>query len=126
MVDCCVATLEELHEVADYFWWFQRFILASPFVLLIPDFDPTSPPSDLLQLGLQKCGEMGVSKAMNVMHKNKSLPDFVDAVKGLGTAKYYVMTQLAMAHYMQHRRKDVEMANFWQNLAQTYTEAFTK
>lgn len=126
MIDCCVAKLEEMHDVADYFWWFQRFFMASPFILLVPDFDPTSSATGLLKTGLQKCGEMGVSKAITLVNNNKSLPDFVDAVKGLDSAKYYVLTQLAMGHHNQHLFKEKKMQGFWKNLAQTYTEAFTK
>lgn len=126
MINCCLLKLEELHDVADYFWWFQRFFMASPFILLVPDFDPTSSATGLLQTGLQKCGEMGVSKAITLVNKNKSPPDFVDAVKGIITAKYYVMTQLAMGHHNHHLFRNKEMQGFWVNLAQTYTEAFTR
>jgi hypothetical protein len=126
MIDCCVAKLGEMHDIADYYWWFQRFMMASPFILLIPDFDPTSGASDLLQTGLQKCGEMAVSKALNHVHKNKSLPDFVDAVKGLSTAKFYQMSQIAAAHAVRHTPREMDMANFWHNLGRVYTEAFTK
>lgn len=126
MIDCCVEKLKEMHEVTDYFWWFQRFVLASPFILLVPDFDPTSSATGLLQTGLQKSGEMGVSKAITSVNQNKSLPDFVDAVKAIGKIQNGVLAQLAMGHGTNHIFRDKEMAGFWHNLAQTYTETFAR
>lgn len=124
MIDCCVAKLEEMHDVANYFWWFQRFIMASPFILIIPDLDPTSGTNDLLQTGLQKSGEMAYSMASNVVYKNKKLPDFVDAVKAIGKISYDRLRLMATSHATLHITKDKDISNFWFNMAQAYNDAF--
>lgn len=124
MIDCCVAKLEEMHGITDYFWWFQRFIMASPFILIIPDLDPTSGTNDLLQTGLQKSGEMAYSLASNVVYKNKTLPDFVDAVKAIGKMNYDRLRLVAMAHSTHHITGDKAIANFWFNMSQAYNDAF--
>jgi hypothetical protein len=124
MIDCCVAKLEEMHKVANYFWWFQQFIMASPFILIIPDLDPTSGTNDLLQTGLQKSGEMAYSMASNVVYKNKQLPDFVDAVKAIGKISYDQLRTAAFSHGTLHITKDRDIANFWFNMSQAYNDAF--
>lgn len=124
MDDCCVETLKEIHDVADYVWWFQRYILASPFVLIIPDFDPTAGARDLIQTGTQKAGEMVVGKALNVMMENKSLPDFVDTVKNLGKIAVGKQMQMANYHELRHAGKDPAEAQFWRQMGQTYNDAF--
>jgi len=125
MIDCCVAKLEEMHGIANYFWWFQRFILASPFILIIPDLDPTSGTGDLLQTGLQKSGEMAYTMASNVVYKNKSLPDFVDAVKNIGRLSYGQLRDAATSHGTLHITKDKSITNFWFNMARAYDDAFS-
>ena len=124
MIDCCVNKLEEMHGIANYFWWFQRFILASPFVLIIPDFDPTSETNDLLQSGIQKGVELGYSMASNIVYKNKQLPDFVDAVKAIGRISYGQLRDLATSHATLHITKDKSIANFWFNMSRAYDDAF--
>lgn len=124
MIDCCVAQLKEVHDVADYTWWFQRFILASPFVLLIPDFDPTAGTSGLLQTGLQKAGEMGVSMAITMVQKNQKMPDFVDTVKNLGKIAVGTQMNLCYHHMLRHTGKQADIAAFWTKLGDTYKNAF--
>lgn len=124
MNDCCVEQLKQVHEVADYTWWFQRFILASPFVLLISDFDPSAGTGDLLQTGLQKVGEMGVSTAIGLVQKNKKMPDFVDTVKNLGKIAVSKQMQLCHYHMLRHSGKETEIAAFWAKLGETYKQAF--
>ena len=115
-----------LNDITDYFWWFQRFILASPFILLIPDFDPTSGTNDLIQTGLQKSGELAYSMATNTVYKNKTLPDFADAVKAIGKMNYDRLRLAAQAHAMHHSHsmKEKDIANFWHNMGQAYNDAF--
>jgi hypothetical protein len=124
MIDCCVEQLKEVHEVADYTWWFQRFVLASPFVLLIPDFDPTAGTSDLLQTGVQKAGEMAFSTASAMVIKNQNMPDFVDTVKNLGKIAVGKQMQLCQYHMLRHTGREPEIAAFWNKLGETYKHAF--
>ena len=126
MDNCCVETVKKMHDITDYFWWFQRFILASPFILLIPDFDPTAGTRDLVQTGLQKSGELAYSMASNVVYKNKTLPDFADAVKAIGKMNYDRLRLEAQAHAMRHSHgmKEKHIANFWHNMGQAYNDAF--
>lgn len=126
MIDCCVKKMEELHDVTNYLWWFQRFIMASPFILLIPDFDPTAGANDLLQTGLQKSAEMAYSKAFTAVHKNKSLPDFVDAVKAIGKFNYDRLRLLAFQHGNHHLPREKDIANYWHTLSGVYNDAFYK
>ncbi len=114
-----------MHGLADYFWWFQRFVAASPFVLIIPDLDPTSGSRDLLQTGLQKSGEMAYSMASNTVYKNKTLPDFVDAVRNIGRISYGQLRDTATSHATLHITKDKSIANFWMNMARAYDDAFS-
>lgn len=127
MIDCCVKQLEYMHGIADYFWWFQRFLAATPFILIIPELDPTAGSKDLLQTGLQKSGEMAYSLASNKVYKNKSLPDFVDAVKAIGRISYGQLRDAAASHGTSHAfsMKEREIMNFWMNLAMAYDEAFS-
>lgn len=124
MIDCCVAKLEEMHGITDYLWWFQRFIMASPFILIIPDLDPTAGANDLLQTGMQKGAELGYSMASNIVYKNKALPDFVDAVKAIGKINYDRLRLVAFAHGNSHLLKEKDIANFWHNMSGAYFEAF--
>jgi hypothetical protein len=116
--------VEEMHGIANYFWWFQRFILASPFVLIIPEFDPTSETNDLLQSGIQKGVELGYSMASNIVYKNKQLPDFADAVKAIGKISYDRLRLMATSHATLHLPKEKDIANFWMNMATAYNDAF--
>jgi hypothetical protein len=93
-------------------------------VLIIPDFDPTSGVNDLVQTGTQKALEMGVSKAINVVHHNKSLPDFADTVKNLGKISAGKQMQFAQMHMLQHTGKEPEFAAFWNAIQQAYSDAF--
>ncbi|HUF03759.1 MAG TPA: hypothetical protein VMM38_06245 [Aridibacter sp.] len=124
MDDCCVDTLKEIHDVAEYVWRFQRFVPASPFVLIIPEFDPTADAKDLVWTGTQKAGEMLVSKALNVMMENMSLPDLLDTVKNLGKIAVGKQMQLANYHELRHAGKDPAEAAFWRQMGQTYKDAF--
>lgn len=125
MNDCCVENLKKMHAKADYFWWFQRFVAASPFVLIIPDFDPTSGLEDLLQTGTQKSIEIGYGLASNAVYKNQSLPDFADAVKAIGKISYNELRRDAQAHAVRHTPKELDIANFWTKMAIAYDKAFS-
>jgi hypothetical protein len=124
MIDCCLAKLEEMHGITNYFWWFQRFIMASPFILIIPDLDPTAETNDLIQSGIQKSVELGYSMASNVVYKNKQLPDFVDAVKAIGKISYDRLRLVAASHATLHITRDKDISNFRFNMAQAYNDAF--
>ncbi len=125
MNDCCVENLKKMHDTADYFWWFQRFIAASPFILIIPDFDPTSGMEDLVQSGLQKGIELGYPMAMSVMYKNQSLPDFADAVRAIGKISYDRLRLYAQSHAVRHTPREMDIANFWTKMAIAYDKAFS-
>ena len=124
MIDCCVAKLNEMHDMTNYLWWFQRFIMASPFILLIPDLDPTMGTKDLIATGMQKSAELGYTMASDIVYKNKTLPDFVDAVKAIGKTNYDYLRDLATAHQNRHILKEKHIANFWFNLGSAYNDAF--
>lgn len=126
MIDCCVKQLEYMHGIADYFLWFQRFIMASPFILIIPELDPTASSRELLQSGIQKSGEIAYSLASNKIYQNKSLPDFVDAVKNIGRISYGQLSAAAASHGKSHafNMKERDIFNFWMNMGAAYDEAF--
>ncbi len=124
MIDCCVTQLKEIHELADYVWWFQRFVLASPFILPIPDFDTTAGTTDLLQTGIQKAGEMGVSTALTMVQKNQKMPDFVDTVQNLGEIAVHKQMAACRHHQLYHiTRRGHDIAVFWERLANVYNNA---
>lgn len=125
MIDCCVEKLKYMHGIADYFWWFQRFVAASPFILIVPELDPTSSSRELLQTGIQKSGEMAYSMASGKVYKNKALPDFVDAVKNIGRISYGQLRDAAASHATLHIPREMDIANFWHNMAIAYDEAFS-
>lgn len=124
MDNCCVKKIKEMHDLVDYTWWFQMFVLSSPFILLIPDLDPTSGKSDLVQSSIQKCSEMGFGIAMNHVNKNKSLPDFVDAVKAIEKIKYDRLRLICVGHMRSHALREKHIANFWNRMAVVYDNAF--
>jgi hypothetical protein len=125
MNDCCVEQLNEMHEVADYFWWFQRFIAASPFILLIPDMDPTVGTKDLIATTAEKASVMTFEVANSRIHKNKTLPDFADAVRALGRISAGELAQLASSHGASHALplRDAKIKNFWMNMSAAYVQA---
>ena len=130
MINCCVENFKKMHEQTNSFWWFQRFILASPFILILPDFDPTQGTNDLLQNGILKANEVSSQFATQLVRQRKSLPDFVDTVKAIGLMNYQRLSQTAMDHSNGHAIKaglsgeNKTLANFWSNLAKAYTAAF--
>jgi len=62
--------------------------------------------------------------ASNIVYKNKRTPDFVDAVKAIGKIYYDRVRLVAFAHGNKHLPKEMEIANFWQNLSSAYNDAF--
>lgn len=124
MIDCCVDNLKEIHAVADYTLGFQRFVMASPFLLLIPNFDPTARTKDQIQVGLEMAGSIPVSEAIQRVNRNQKLPDFVDTVANLGRTGASTQMNLCYRHSLQHAAKmESDYAAFWQKMGDTYKKA---
>lgn len=124
MNDCCVDNLKEIHAIADYTFGFQRFILASPFILLIPNIDATANNNDLVQIGMEMAGSITVSEALQRVNRNQKLPDFVDTVKNLGKIASRQQMQICYLHALEHSKKGESDYNaFWMKTGDAYKNA---
>ncbi|MCW5959918.1 MAG: hypothetical protein KIS76_07130 [Pyrinomonadaceae bacterium] len=126
MDDCCIKNLENMHYVTDQFWWLQRFVLASPFILLIPDLDPTMGTKEIVEMGLEKASVYTYEQASSSLNKNKTLPDFVDTVKNIGKGSYSELRMMAAGHIGKHSfsMKERKVAGYWGSMAIAYDKAF--
>jgi hypothetical protein len=124
MNDCCVKAIKEIHDYIDDTWWFQVFILASPFVLIVAELDTHLSKADLVQACIQHCGEIGYGIAMNNVTKNQTLPDFVDAVKAFEKFQYDRIKTFTTSHMTSHILSEKHIANFWNQMSIVYDNAF--
>jgi hypothetical protein len=129
MIDCCVKNFEVMHEITDSFWWFQRFVFASPFVLVLPDLDPTMGSKELVELGLDLTKRLTYDEALGKIQKNRGLPDFADTVKNIGSMSYNELRRQAQSHANFHIYRisatEKKIGNFWINIVGAYDQAFS-
>lgn len=124
MNNCCVDNLKEMHDFIDDTWWYEAFILSSPFILIIPSLNPAAGNRALLKQCVQRAGTIGVNTALNNVTSTKSRPDFVDAVKAIQQMKIYKLMEMCTKHIGFHTLKDRHIGNFWANMATAYKDAF--
>ena len=122
---CCYQTLNEIHDLVALAWRAETIMLATPCILIVPKLNPAPTAAGLLAGAFKEFGAQGMSVLTNRLKKNKDRDPFVEAVQNMYRLKYWGMWRAAQSHATMHMG-DFPVYNFWQTLANTYTEVFKR
>jgi hypothetical protein len=109
MQACCVEVLQTMQDRIEASKWLKIMLVASPFVILLPE-NPIEQAGDLLK-------DLAVEKALERVNEGAKLPDVGDAVKAVDVILRSRLHDDAVMHYIKHSGA---AAQFWEKLANLY------
>jgi hypothetical protein len=109
MQACCVEVLKTMQNRIEASRWLKIMLVASPFIILLPD-SPVEQAGDLLK-------DLVVEKAVERVNEGAKLPEIGDAVQAVDVILRSRLHDDAVMHYITHNGPE---ARFWQKLAEIY------
>ncbi len=102
--------------------WLKLLLAASPFILIIPNLDPTTDIDGARDFIIEEIIKLSVDKAKSTMGKAVTLPDFADACRAADCFTVNSLAQKASSHAIKHSVTSAEF-QIWMKMAESYTNA---
>lgn len=124
MKQCCAEKIVEMQEYVQVSKWLKLLLAASPFILIIPNLDPTMNLSAAREFALEEICKIAAEKARGTLMQKVKLPDFADACKSADCLTVNYLSSMALQHSNRHLMQPE--GYLWQQMAQSYAQAVQK
>lgn len=121
MERCCAEKIVEMQGDVQAGKWLKLLLAASPFILIIPDLDPSTDLGGARDAVIEKIVNLAADKALGNVNKTAALPDFADACRAADCATVNSLAQRASEHMVRHFGS--KEFHVWQRMAEAYTNA---
>lgn len=122
MKKCCSEKIVEMQEDVQAGKWLKLLLAASPFILVVPNLDPTTDIDGARDFVVEEIIKISVEKAKSTVDKTVSLPDFADACQAADCFTVNSLAQKASSHAVMHSVASTEF-QIWTRMARGYAEA---
>jgi hypothetical protein len=121
MQKCCAEKIVEMQADVQAGKWLKLLLAASPFILVIPNLDPTTDLKGARDFIVEEVAKIAAEKALSNIRKGASLPDFADACRAAGCLTVGNLAKRASEHMLRHMSRPEFF--MWQQMSEAYTAA---
>ncbi len=122
MKQCCSEKIVEMQGDVQAGKWLKLLLAASPFILVVPNLDPTTDINGARDFVIEEIIKVTVEKAKSTVNKTVSLPDFADACQAADCFAVNSLAQKAWKHAVSHPVSSPEF-QIWTRMGGAYTDA---